>query len=372
MKTVVLVTGHYYKSKRKAGFHWLANAYKNRGWKVIFVTAPISYISWIRKDYRFEYPIFKEANEIIEVEPNIYSYILFTPYHPARTRINILDRMLEPIYNLYKETNLGILSEHIKQADLIIFESTPALLLFKKFKQLNSHARYVYRVSDDTRVLKLHPIVIKFEEEIIEEFDLVSVPSFYIYNRFNKQVNKLKLQYHGINKKVFDRDYRNPYENTGKNAVFVGNSRLCFEFLDKVAQLFPNINFHIIGPFPKKVQKENIYYYGEVPFEQTVPYIKYADIGLHTLEYEKGVESFTDSLKVHQYTYCRLPIVAPNFLKSNRTNFFYYEVSDNRSIKAAINDALNCDRGKIDNSIVNSWEDLSRLLEDDIDNNSYF
>ena len=99
MRTVILVSYHYLNSKRKAGFHWIANAYKQKGWTVIFVTAPISIFSWLRKDYRFEYPIFKEANKLIQVEDNLYSYILFSLIHPARTRIAIMDKLIAPLYN---------------------------------------------------------------------------------------------------------------------------------------------------------------------------------------------------------------------------------------------------------------------------------
>jgi len=32
MKRVVLVSGHYFESRRRAGFHWLAEAYWRAGW----------------------------------------------------------------------------------------------------------------------------------------------------------------------------------------------------------------------------------------------------------------------------------------------------------------------------------------------------
>ncbi len=60
MKRVVLITGHYWNSKRKAGFHWLADAFLRQGWEVVFFTAPpapLSLLSVIRRDYRLDYPV---------------------------------------------------------------------------------------------------------------------------------------------------------------------------------------------------------------------------------------------------------------------------------------------------------------------------
>src|SRR5262245_40502738 len=64
MKRVVLVTGHYLESKRKAGFHWLADAYWRAGWEVIFLTTAISWLSWLQRNYRMAYPILREANHL--------------------------------------------------------------------------------------------------------------------------------------------------------------------------------------------------------------------------------------------------------------------------------------------------------------------
>ena len=53
-RRVILVSGHYLGSKRRAGFHHLAQAYGSLGWDVTFVTAAISLLSRLRGDYRFE------------------------------------------------------------------------------------------------------------------------------------------------------------------------------------------------------------------------------------------------------------------------------------------------------------------------------
>src|SRR5687767_6242272 len=44
-RRAVLLSGHYYASKRKANFHFLADSYARQGWDVTFVTTQISPIS---------------------------------------------------------------------------------------------------------------------------------------------------------------------------------------------------------------------------------------------------------------------------------------------------------------------------------------
>ena len=98
--------------------------------------------------------------------------------------------------------------------------------------------------------------------------------------------------------------------------------------------------------------------YGERAFAGLVPYVKHADIGLQTLEYWPGAECFTDSLKMQQYTYCRLPIVAPTFLRSDRPHVFCYEPGDDGSIRQALQAALRFDRDLVPGAEVSRWDDL--------------
>lgn len=362
MRTVVLISYHYINSKRKAGFHWLADAYKRKGWKVVFVTAPISLLSWLKNDYRFEYHIFKQANKLIQQEDNFYSYILFSLVHPPRSRGTVIDKLTALLCWVYQKINLGELAECVKKADLIIFESTAALLLYRRFKMINSNAKYVYRVSDDIRFLKLHPIVIKEEESILKSFDLVSASSMYIKNQLSKYSNNVMLHFHGINKHIYDNCTNNPYNTDTCNAIFVGNSHLDISFLEIASKQFRDVTFHIIGPFDNLPKRGNIIRYGELPFKETVPYVKYANIGLQIRSYCPGAESLTDSLKVLQYTYSKLPIVAPDFLKSPRKNMIYYKPGDIESINQAIKYAMCFDRNSIDTSDIYSWDELADML----------
>jgi 2-beta-glucuronyltransferase len=358
---VTLITYHHWKSKRRAGFHWLADAFYKLGYEVVFVTGAISLISKLKNDFRLEVPGKENFNKIIEEKEKFYTYTLYTNWHPVNMRYNFLNKLSYKLFSRYsKYFTDDKLIELVKDSDFYIFESFPGLFLFEPLKKINSKAKFIYRVSDDMRLLNPHPAVLDCESKILKDFDLVSVPSEYIKNIFPDYPN-IKLQYHGINKKLFDECGENPYKDKN-NAVFVGVSKFDFDFLSKASKLFPEWSFHIIGPIEKTFKSKNIFYYGEMDFVKTIPYIKYADVALQNMLYKKGVESFTDSLKVLQYSYCRLPIVAPDFIKSERKNIFYYKAGDEESIRSAFGEAMKFERQGLDISQISSWEDLAKKI----------
>lgn len=363
MKRVVLVTGHYLESKRKAGFHWLADAYWRAGWEVLFFTSAISWLSWLQRNYRMAYPVLQEANRLCWVQPRLGSYVWFTPWHPVNLPFQPLNRLASGVFARYGNFSLGEAETWMAQADLCIFESKPGLLLFERLRHLNPQARYVYRVSDDLRLLRSsHPVVLDAEERYAPQFDLISVPSAALFKRFS-HLPQAVLQHHGIRKDVFDRDYPNPYQGPWEtHLAFVGTSHFDHDFLAKASADFPHWAFHIIGPIPHLPQRANVFAYGEMPFTDTVPFVKHADIGLGVRTHEVATESLTDSLKIIQYTYCGLPIVLPEHLRSLRSNTFYYRPGDAASIRQALLAAKHFGRGTIGATEIRSWDELAQEL----------
>src|SRR5947209_9886130 len=103
MKKVVLVTAHYVDAKRKAGFHWMADAFWRSGWDVLFFTESISWLSWLRGDQRFQYPIFRDANRLRRIRERLASYIWFTPFHPGNLRLRLFNRWSRPVFRQYPQ-----------------------------------------------------------------------------------------------------------------------------------------------------------------------------------------------------------------------------------------------------------------------------
>ena len=346
-------------AQTKAGFHWLADAFWRNGWDVTFFTESLSWISWLRRDHRFAYSL--RANRLCQVRERLASFVWLTRWHPMNLRLAILNRLTKPWFAQYGKLPLHGMEPSIGGADLIVFDSTHGLLLFERFKQLNKTARFVYRVSDDLQLTKNHPILLDTEKRIVPRFDLVSVPSPYMFKRFAHLPNAM-LHKHALRKDLFDEAHPRPYEGSGPHVLFVGKAHFDHDFLRRAASLFPSWKFHIIGPIANLPPGANVIAYGELPFLDTVPYLQHADVGLQTLRYLPGAECFTDSLKMHQYTYCRLPIVAPRFLQNDRPHVFYYEPGDDASIGRALQAAVAYDRRQVPVHEVWTWDDMIEQL----------
>jgi 2-beta-glucuronyltransferase len=350
-KTATLLTSHVWDSKRKAGFHWIALDLVRRGWSVNFVCT-LTTIDLLKKDYRFKYTNKKEYNKKIEKNKLLHQFISYRILRPLKTGNKFIDFLLRNIFSFYLKPPSDVL-KLVSESQLVIHESTYELLYFTDFKKNNPRVRYIYRVSDDITTRNTHPILIDYEKDECEKFDLVSVPTDDIYNRF-KSLKNSQLNFHGAPLDLFDEVHLSPYKINTINFVYVGNNFLDHNFVTTAAKIYPNINFHIIGPDEVKSNLNNIFNYGEMMFEDTIPFVKFANAGLNPML--KG--TFSDSNKMHQYTYCKLPIVISSLNKTNRENCFFYTIGDSSSIRCAIDSALKFNPSEVKLPKPRKWSDL--------------
>jgi 2-beta-glucuronyltransferase len=358
---VVFVTNEYWGASIRSGFHFLAKDFHDVGWDVLFITAHLSWFAaWLGRRRRFARLARRDANRLIQKD-GVLSYVWSTPWHAVNLRLALLNRATRKLFARYGSLPLGV-EPLVASADRIIFDSGPGLLLFDRFKQLNPRAPLVYRVSDDLRYARVHPVVLEAEAAVAPRFDLVSSPCADIHDRF-RHLPQATLDHHGVEKALFDQRYPTPYpRGEAPQVVYSGQHRFDRDFLERASTLLPDWTFHILGPIRNLPRRENIRAYGEMLFAETVPFIKNADIGLQSLVAGPGAAALTDTPKILQYTYCRLPVVAPTFLTGSWPNVFYYRPGDSQSIRKALLQARRLDRGSIDVSRVPSWGELADRL----------
>jgi len=361
---VVIFSFHYYNSKNKAGFHNIANAFKNCGFDVHFITTPVSIFSFLKRDPRiFNNGFIKNVFNSKTIN-SVHSYINFNLFHPVNRNNILFEKILLKFYNLNKRYY-----DIIKDADYIIFESSTALFFIDNVKLINPDAKLIYRMSDDVEEMNLPNMLKEKHKEFMKDFNLISIPSFYMWQKYKKIYPDLniKLHYHGIEKTIFDECLTNPYQSDCKNAVFVGMSHFDQRFIEVASNIFDNIIFHIIGNINSKLKAKNVKYYGILSFKDTIGYIKYADIGLAILKDENKqlVKTLDSTLKVIQYTYCKLPIILPSLIETEQKNFFKYIYDDEYSIRLAIENALKFDKKSFMPDKILTWEELALELIND-------
>jgi len=364
---IVFLSNHFYRSRRRSGFHFLADAVHAAGHDVVFATTGLSWISYLRGDYRTSYPgIYEAHGRMIEERAGFRSYVHFTPWHPHTLILPFLDAMTAPLMGFYSKMDLGPLEESLRSADLLVYESCNALFLFERCKLLAPSAKTVYRVSDDVRLLRsAHPCLAKLEAKIAKEFDLISVPCEYLAEKFSGLGN-VELRLHGVDANAYASASKSPYSSSA-NCVFIGNAYLDREFLRSAAELCPDVQFHVVGPFKGLPDLHNVHGYGELPFLESVAFVKFADVGLHCLDlsHSEHSMSFTDSLKIKQYRYCGLPVVAPAKLGLSLEGVFNYG-DDGPSRAAAVRSALASGRDMKRSEGIETWGQIASKTLDSL------
>jgi 2-beta-glucuronyltransferase len=284
-----------------------------------------------------------------------------TRVHPGSLGPDVANRLAAPWFKRYARVPLGALEERLRDADLIVFEGTAALLLVERIRALAPRARLVYRASDDLRALGVHPLILEAEAEAIPFFDLVSAPTQNIADAL-AQFGAVEVDPPAIDKAALDRRTESPY-GEGPAAVFAGVSPLFdYESLTAAAGLATHVGFHVIGP-PGRAAPSNVSFHPELPFDALVPYLQHASFGL--LFFPAGYASLGQGNKVAQYSYCRLPIVAPADLLADRPNVVAFERGDAESLRRALEEAGRMPHSPAFAEGISSSEELAAVLAGD-------
>ena len=94
-----------------------------------------------------------------------------------------------------------------------------------------------------------------------------------------------------------------------------------------------------------------------------MPYLQHARFGL--LFFPAGYASLGQGNKVAQYSYCRLPIVAPSHLDADRANVCVFQTGDRQSLAQALAEAERMPHSPAFAEGIMSAEELAAILAGD-------
>ncbi|MEK9727554.1 MAG: hypothetical protein VW397_05560 [Candidatus Margulisiibacteriota bacterium] len=363
---ILLLTCHLFKSKNKAGFHHLAHALNTNGHHVHFCTCPNSILNLIQeiktdstRFYErlktFFHSFFYASNEGI-ISGGYFSII----HNYANLTV------AQSLVKFFFLKGFSTLFSPSRGYDIIIFESNVSLYLFETLKKRFPSAKFVYRISDVLSLIGASQDLIAHETNLLDKFDLLIVPNLSMHEMFTRLTkNKILIQHHGVNTKQYDQALTSPspFTHFKRHAVYIGMSKFDWDFIRISSQLFPEIQFHIIGPYPQKISAPNIKYHGLLTFENTLTYLAHCNfglnIGIYPNETDENFIKANKPLKYIQYTYFKKPMVSPSRLSLNEPHVFSYELN-NKSIQNAICSAMN--HTFVSNEIIKDWTDLSKEI----------
>ncbi|SEL62715.1 2-beta-glucuronyltransferase [Pseudoxanthomonas sp. GM95] len=353
---IVMLTVHEATSARKVDFHFWSDVLARRGDQVEFVTIGMSPLTKLKRQGRqFQGPF----NAWKDVAPRVRKFLWRPLFHPMSLGKAALDALTKPLFALYPQLLSRDLLDGISDADVFIVENGAGLCLVPTLARKFPKASFVYSVCDRIATLHYHPIILEAERAALPYFSLVRVPAEVMVADYPTARN---VQYipHGLDKLAFDAPSASPYPAGTRNVVSVGDMLFDADAITTMAKAEPSVNFHLFGKQARLDEVlPNVVTHGELPFATITPYIQHADAGIAPYRPAPNADYLSQSsMKMIQYTYCRLPIIAPDFAARSAHMAAYVPGSED-SIVAALRNALSHDRDSIDNSQVLDWEGVT-------------
>ncbi len=354
-----LIVAHEVNAKRKVGFHFWCEYLVGLGHQVKFVSVGHSFLTKLQGKTP---PINK--NKWVSYSPNLQSYAWVPPVHPCLNK-KYLSPFLMPIFrnipNFFSNEDF----KNLEHSDVFIVESGIGLSLIPKLKKICPNAIFIYSACDRLKTVGAHPYVLEAEKNALQFFDLIRVPATVMLSDFEANC---PIEYipQGMDKIDFDQPHQNPYTSS-KNAVSVGDMLFDEKVISTLAENFSDWTFHLFGRNAKlSTPKSNVIAHGEVSIQAITAFIKHADIGIAPYKNAPNCEYLSQSsLKMIQYTYSKLPIVAPTFASNGRRNVLAYKSSDLLDeVISAFNNAIKFDRNLINIADVLTWDQvINKMLE---------
>lgn len=333
----LVISAHDYRSRRKAGIHFVAAELEKLG-QTRFFSCQYSLLSRLKMDPRAS--LARLANRKT-VHDNVECYLWRTLIHPFNVRKSFLRPIEAALFEWYLRNASPVLAEWVLEADVVFFESGISPIFFDLVTQWNPMARTVYVASDDLATINAAAYVRSTFERVAPHMSAVCLKSSHMAAGIPVSDNRYLVP-HGFDFSVAEHADPSPYP-PGVHAVSVGSMLFDPEFFAIASKRHPEITFHIIGSGAgaRPDYGPNVRIYDEMPHRATLPYIKHARFGIAPYRAENLPRYLADtSLKLMQYDFFKLPAVCPHGIVGNYASRFGYEPGDGDSISAAVDAAM--------------------------------
>ncbi len=357
-ESFLVISGHDFRSKRKANVHFIAGELAKRA-PTRFFSIGFSALSLITADPRAS--LWARANRI-ERHDNVDCYLWRSLLHPINLRQSWLGLPERAGFGLYRQFLPKVLRQWIREASVVGLESGLPLIAFDLVKRLNPRAKVVYLCSDSLDTIGCSAYLKNALERASTKFDVIRIPSPLLAPEFPPG-SRLRVISQGMNAMPARNQRTSPF-TSGTNVISIGSMLFDRSFFEIAAPAFPELTFHIIGGGKNAsgLSGPNIRLYGEVPFEETLAFIEYADVGVAPYGGTKVSPYLVDtSMKLLQYEAYGLPALCPIAVAGDRHGRFGYLPGDAMSIQRAVQAALSL--GRFSSRPPLSWSEVTdRIL----------
>ncbi|MBI3703489.1 MAG: hypothetical protein HY244_06500 [Rhizobiales bacterium] len=357
MQRFLLISSHDFRAPRWANMHFIARELVPRG-EVRFFSLGFSAVSHFNGDGRIS--LCDRANRIEQYQ-GVECFLWKSAWHPVNLRWPPLRGLSAMLFAAYRRGVPDVFRRWVAESDTIVVESGMPPILLAMIHELNPRARKIYIASDLLETIGVDPFVVAELDAHIDVFDVVVLPSRLMAKSFSPRA-KMAFVPHGLD---VDASTIGASPYTGDtHAVSVGSMLFDASLFELAAPMFPHVTFHVIGGgrSARGLAKPNIKLYGEMPYAQTLAYIKHADFGIAPYQAAGMQEYLCDtSMKLMQYGFFGIPAICPKPAVGTHAGRFGYEPGNPTSIGNAICGALAC--GKFAPPAILSWSAVTdRIL----------
>ena len=363
-RVVLLSAFHDYRTAKRGSIQQVADGLVRLGHQVTFVSTRFSRLSRLSGDSRL--PLWDRANRV-ETVKGVQCYLARTLAHPFQSSNPVLNSAMAFLYRFYAELPDGRFDSFMREADDVIVESSIAAIYLRRIRRLNPNARIIYYATDRLDTVGAHPFVLRRLEQDRALIHHVSIRSPKMASVFDWAADRLFRAEFGIDPAPYAAIGPSPYPLGTTSVVSVGSMLFDPTFVQLAATAFPEVAFHVIGCGTEFDAPANVTVHPEMPFADTLPFVKHATLGAAPYRAAPGAEYLVDSsLKIAQYEYFGLPVVCPKFAAGETGGRFGYEPGDAASIVAALQGAFAA-VGTLAPKRFLAWEQVAARILDPLD-----
>jgi glycosyltransferase involved in cell wall biosynthesis len=321
-KKIIIAASNYWTSAFQVGSHHYARQFAKNGWKVLFISDPISPFHFFIRDKEQVYERYKIYKGLIDSkDSNIKIYVPFALFTPnERPLFNSKFVANKWQYFTFPNIMKFLRSTGFDTTDLLWFDS----LIQSFFIDNVKYKKSILRISDRLDAFKkINANLTGLEKKLKEKVDLI----FYSAKNLKDYIIDFeKKSYHIPNGVDFEHFYSgkkgipDDLKNIPKpRAIYVGAIDEWFDlgFLKDVARKSRNLSFVLIGSYKVDVtilrQEPNIFLLGRKSFNLIPSYISNCDIGIITFNANHPVVNTINPIKLYEYMACGLPVVSTNW-----------------------------------------------------------
>ncbi len=323
MKKILMGCSNFWDSPLQVGSHHLARGFANAGWKVAFVSDPISPFHLLGKNQA----LFNQRKTSYvkggswNAQQTIWSYVpgtLIPPHNKFICRSEWVHRN----WLKYAQPNpLDKLSENgFDQVDVLYVDSPIHAVWLEEIVWGKS----IYRIPDNLAGFQKSTVASqKIESDLAKRVDLV----VYASKALEVPIRVLKPKHmrllpNGVDLQHFVKtSYAVPvcYKSIPHPiAVYIGAMEEWFDFdlLHSIAKALPFVSMVIIGPgkIPKgRFEKfSNVFFLGSRPYHEIPAYLYHSNVGLIPFNVCDNPQliPYVNPLKLYEYMACNLPVVS--------------------------------------------------------------